>query len=170
MRMIGDAAKESLEKARKAAEKRRKRREKMEKQKPESKKKESGDGKPETGKEKELFERYQGQIEELEGMEEELWQGLSQKRKINLLEITEKCNKYKFYRDSKPAIDLDFVITMYNSVGLSRFRKALNDGYAWLKANPNRTKKNYRRFIMNWAKNQGKNVNINIVKKSEENY
>lgn len=158
---------ESLEKLKEQA-KRRREKFKAEKQKAEGRKTESGGGKPEAGKE--LFEKYREQIEKLESMEKEIWEGLKKERQVKFLKIVEKCGKYKFYKDSKPPIDLDFVITMYSSIGLARFRKALNDGYAWLKANPNRTKKNYRRFLMNWAKGQDKNVNINIVKNADEDY
>ncbi|EHO40386.1 hypothetical protein Calab_1512 [Caldithrix abyssi DSM 13497] len=84
----------------------------------------------------------------------------AQQANVNKKDVVErllkKINETRFFKDSKPAIDFEFVEHLVKTYGEKELRQELNKMYVWLLADPRRRKKNYRRFIVNWLNNKDK--------------
>lgn len=74
--------------------------------------------------------------------------------------LLEQLRSTRFFKDSKPAIDFEFVENLIKTYGEKELRQELNKMYVWLLADPRRRKKNYRRFIVNWMNNKEKRFYI----------
>ncbi len=70
--------------------------------------------------------------------------------------LVKQINETRFFKDSKPPIDFEFVENLVKIYGEKELRQELNKMYVWLLADPRRRKKNYRRFIVNWLNNKDK--------------
>lgn len=64
--------------------------------------------------------------------------------------LLEKLEQNEYFKESKPPIDIEFLLLLSNTYSVKFIREELNKMYAWLKSNPGREKTNYRRFITNW--------------------
>ena len=112
----------------------------------------------------EIRDKYQDQIDSLDDIEADIWDSMKDHKRNRILVLLNKLNNNKFFGKSTPEIDLPFVIMVQNQHGLRLLRNKLNDMYTWLVANPNKRKKNYRRFILNWLKSEDFDKQIIINK------
>jgi len=83
-------------------------------------------------------------------------------------QLYERLQKNEYFGKSRPPIDYEFVALMVKTYGLNELRMELNKMLLWLKANPNRTKKNYRKFIVNWMNRRQSNLHIHISPREDE--
>jgi len=70
--------------------------------------------------------------------------------------LLNQLNENEFFGKSQPPFDHTFVDLLIRTYGEQELRKELNKMYAWLKADPRRVKKNYRKFVVNWMNNREK--------------
>ncbi len=97
-----------------------------------------------------LYAKYYKQYNELEDADRRTFERQDINTRLDTYKLLERLRHKKFFRDSKPEIDLEFVLVLLVNYRMEDLRTQLNDMYAWLLADPNRQKKNYRRFINNW--------------------
>jgi hypothetical protein len=157
MKHIGDSLNKAMENAKFKKEK-----QKAEKRKPEDSK---------AGRYlNRMKEKYADQIENLHNPPRKLWRNMSIKQKARTIYILDDVTSYEFFKDSKPEIDLAYMIITIKNHGFSKIKNNIDKAYEWLVANPNKRKKNYRRFLTNWLKSENGNVQIVINKDSDEEY
>ena len=97
--------------------------------------------------------------QELEALEEEKRQAWNNK----IFKLTLKLQQHPFFGKSQPKIDFDFVAELVRVYGYENLRQELNKMHIWLKANPHRAKKNYRRFIVNWMNRSSLPLVVQVI-------
>jgi hypothetical protein len=97
-----------------------------------------------------LYAKYYLQYEEMENSDQSAFDRQDFHTRLATLKLLERLRHKKFFRESKPAIDLEFVLVLLQNYRLEDLRTELNTMYAWLIADPKRQKQNYRRFINTW--------------------
>lgn len=90
------------------------------------------------------------EIENLSEPEASIWRNMSDAHKGELITLRHKLEGNIYFGKSKPPIDLAFLIVLNSQYPISHIRERVNRAYLWLVANPERAKKNYRRFLLNF--------------------
>ena len=109
---------------------------------------ELGDQKQE--EEKRILAEYAHEIETLYPSDREVWDTWQDSKKAEILMILSKIRKNRYFGKSKPPIDLTFLIVLCSQYDVKHVKEKLNKAYLWLLSNPDKQKKNYRKFIMNF--------------------
>lgn len=107
-----------------------------------------------------LEAKYYTQIRALERDESYEWERKSEESKFEILVLLEKLQTRRFFRDSQPRIDVQFLLVLTRKHYIKDIKKALNEMYIWLTADAKRAKKNYRKFIFSWLSKGSKNIEI----------
>ncbi|MDD5061469.1 MAG: hypothetical protein PHN44_04200 [Candidatus Marinimicrobia bacterium] len=97
-------------------------------------------------------QELQAEIAALVEPEATIWRGMSDAHKGEMLMLLRRLRENFYFGQSKPPITLDWLIVLNSIYPLSFIRPRINIAYLWLKDNPDRIKKNYRRFISNFMK------------------
>lgn len=92
------------------------------------------------------------EIASLSEPEATIWKSMSDTHKDEMLMLYKRLSDNIYFGQSKPPITLDWLIVLNSIYTISHIRAKLNQAYLWLKDNPDRAKKNYRRFISNFMK------------------
>jgi hypothetical protein len=97
-------------------------------------------------------EELRDEIAALVEPEASIWRSMSDGHKGELLTLYRRLAGNIYFGQSRPPITLDWLIVLNSVYPLSYIRAKINIAYLWLKDNPDRTKKNYRRFLSNFMR------------------
>lgn len=97
-----------------------------------------------------LYAKYYLQYEELEDSDRRHFDNQEFENRLATLKLLENLRHKKFFRESKPEFDLEYVIVLLGNFYINDVRTELTKMYTWLLADPKRAKKNYRRFVLAW--------------------
>ncbi len=85
-----------------------------------------------------------------------------QEREKRWQELVDRVMQYieshPFFSKSKPPFDRDFVESLITFYGVETLRLEFKKMTLWLKADPRRQKKNYRRFVVNWLNRRDQKI------------
>jgi hypothetical protein len=105
-----------------------------------------------------LVSKYGKMINDLGKLDYHAWSQMDEEKQRLVLIILEKLRNHKEFGQSVPSIDLEWVLDMLNVFRMEEIRAGLNKAALWLSSNPDRKKKNYRRFLLNWISSESKEV------------
>jgi hypothetical protein len=97
-------------------------------------------------------QELQAEIAALVEPEASIWRGISDAHKGEMLMLLRRLRENFYFGQSRPPITLDWLIVLNSIYPLSYIRPRINIAYLWLKDNPDRVKKNYRRFLSNFMR------------------
>ena len=112
--------------------------------------------------EKRILAEYAKEIEALYPSDLEVWNTWQDSKKVEVLMILDKIRKNRYFGKSKPPIDLTFIIVLCSQYNMNHVRGKLNKAYLWLLSNPEKEKKNYRKFIMNFMDDSKYKRNVEL--------
>ncbi len=98
----------------------------------------------------ELTSKYQSEIDDLDSVELEAWNKFSVKKKNAVLGFRAKMDTNRYFKTSRPRIDMLFMVMLANNHSITHIRERLTNAHKWLVANSDKHKKNYRRFLLNF--------------------
>lgn len=81
--------------------------------------------------------------------------------------LLEALERHELFGQSVPPWDYDFVELLLKSYDEKILRQELNKMVIWLKADPKRRKKNYRKFVVNWMNRREKPLYIKYERDEE---
>ena len=85
------------------------------------------------------------------------------KVRTNIAEnILKELQSNHYFKESKPAIDLEFVELLIDIYDINDVKREIKKATAWLMSNPGREKTNYRRFLTNWMSRKEQKVYIDF--------
>jgi hypothetical protein len=79
-------------------------------------------------------------------------------REAHLEILLERLQNHPEFSKSKPEINREWWFSTTHGMQIEFIRAQLIDMHNWLMDNPDRLKKNYRRFIGNWLRGESKNA------------
>ncbi len=97
-----------------------------------------------------LVGKYGKEINELNRLDHRFWSSQDEDGQRMILIILEKLRIHSEFGQSQPPIDLKWILDMLTVFRMEEIRAGLNKAALWISSNPERKKKNYRRFLLNW--------------------
>jgi hypothetical protein len=97
-----------------------------------------------------LQAKYGKQINDLCKMDYHFWERGGYDGKLAILTLLEKMNQHKEFGKSQPPLDIEWIINVLKVFRMEELRSEMNKAALWLVSNPERRKKNYRKFLTSW--------------------
>jgi len=100
----------------------------------------------------EAIGKYRGEIDGLHPADRKVWDAWDDQKKADVLTLLDRVRENRYFGQSKPEIDLTFMVVLCSLYNNSHVRVKLGEAYLWLVSNPGREKTNYRKYITNFMK------------------
>jgi len=114
-----------------------------------------------------LLAKYGKQINDLDRLDHRFWERRERDGQLAVLRLLERIRQHRDFGKSVPPIDLIWILELLKVFRMEEIRQELNKAALWLASNPERKKKNYRKFLTGWLSRAQQKQEIHYHVKNE---